>query len=51
MSGWAETRRHREERACVEVAADVRVELSQAEDDYGLPGATGRWGRRGKTPP
>ena len=35
----------------MEVAADVGVELPQAEDDYGLPGATRRWGRRGKTPP
>ena len=35
----------------MEVAADVGVELPQAEDDYGLPGATRRWGRRGKTSP
>ena len=35
----------------MEVAADVGVELPQAEDDYGLPGATRKWGRRGKTPP
>lgn len=30
--------------SCVEVAADVGAELPQAEDDYGLPGATRRWG-------
>ena len=35
----------------MEVAADAGVELPQAEDDYGLPGATRRWGRQGKTPP
>lgn len=31
--------------SCVEVAADVGAELPQAEDDYGLPGATQEMGR------